>query len=167
MRGIFAIDPGVSTGVAWAVLDNTMLLAVDAFQHRMNDGSTTITGTEVEQAKELFDLWQGFKQICVRQFMEPAWVDLVVEDFILLPGAHAGGKDGVAPARVAWAFEGYRQGRCDRWRTQKHKTEIIWQPPAAMKYEAQLKKWGVWTRGRQHERSAWCHVGLRLMRVMR
>lgn len=167
MRGIFAIDPGISTGAAWAIFNNEAPLAKDAFKAMKNSGSTTIKGDELSQAIALFDLWQGFKQICVRQFMEPSWVDLVVEDFILLPGAHAGGKDGIAPARVAWAFEGYRQGRADRWRTQKHHTTAIWQPPSAMKYEAQLKEWGVWVRGRQHERSAWCHVGMRLMKVMR
>lgn len=161
--GVMCIDPGRSTGLAWAVIDPTSRLASDAIKNRLNSGSTTITGTPMEQARLLFNYWYGFKGDCVFTGLLPAEnVHLVAEDFALTPMATPG-KDTTAPERVIWAFEGYRSGRHDTYRKTKHFSEIHWQMPAAAhryKTQAMLKPVDAWIRGREHERSAFSHMYL-------
>lgn len=168
MRGIFAIDPGGSTGVAWGIFNERESTAGVAVLNRLHSGSATTTGSEEDQAIALFDLWQEFKRRCVHVGrLEPEWVDLVIEDFILRPGQHAGGKTGIMSARVGWAFQGYRLGRANKFERDKHISKAIWQPPSAVRHEQRLKKMDAWIRGREHERSAFCHVYERLLRLMK
>lgn len=168
MRGIFAIDPGKQTGVAWGIFEETADTVADAMRTSVYVESTTVEGTELEQARILFELWQHFKTTCVQNFkLKPEQVDLVIEDFSLIPGAHAGGKEGIAPARIGWAFEGFRQGRASKYRSSKHVSDAIWQLPGATRNRRHLKNWGVWVVGKEHERAAFCHVGERLRKLMR
>jgi hypothetical protein len=168
MKGIFAIDPGVHTGVAWAVVDETSQTVVAAMCTRVDTGSATLEGSEMEQAILLFELWQKFKTQCVRvRKMLPSDVQLVIEDFSLIPGAHAGGKDGVAPCRYGWAFEGYRQGRAAKFSSPKHTTKVVWQLPGAVQEKKHLRKCDAWIVGKDHERAAFCHIIRRLRKVIR
>jgi hypothetical protein len=167
VKAIFAIDPGPNTGIAWGIFDTTNTVRY-AMTTRRHSGSATIKGKEMEQAKELFDLWQQFKEGAVREHdVAPEDVELVIEDFSLFPGGHAGGKEGVAPARIGWAFEGYRQGRAAKFRAEKHVSPAIWQLPSAMRNRKLLKKWDAWIVGKVHERSAFCHIGERLRHLIR
>lgn len=171
MKGIFAIDPGGSTGLAWAIVDETSPTVADAMRKRIDRGSATVTGPEIEQAREILQHWLSFKRQCVQyRLLEPDWLDLVCEDFILTPGRHKPGKEGISPVRVQWAFEGYRRSRADAWRRPYHYNEMILQPPsAAMRFNHRklLDSWDAWVVGRPHERQAQCHVGLRIMRTLR
>ena len=168
MKGIFAVDPGKKSGVAWAIVDERSETVATALQNKKHSGSCTVEGTEMEQALELFNFWQQFKTGCVvKHHLDPDDIVLVIEDFSLLPGAHSGGKEGVSPARIGWAFEGYRQGRGDKFRKAKHVTEAVWQLPGAMRNKKHLKNWDCWVVGREHERAAFCHLGERLRKLMR
>lgn len=168
MKAIFAVDPGKHTGVAWAIVDETADTVADALPKKKFSGSATVEGSEMEQARELFDLWEQFKVGAVRKHkIDPDDVELVIEAFTLIPGHHAGGKEGISPARIGWAFEAYRQGRGDKYRKRKHVTEAVWQEPGAMRNKKHLKKWDCWVVGREHERSAFCHLGERLRHLMR
>jgi len=172
MRGILAIDPGESTGVAWAVVDEKTRgqMAITAVKERLTDGSTTISGPEAKQIRELYKLWVIFKRRCVTQFMEPDWVDLVVEDFVLFPGERPGKRTTVAE-RISWGLEGYRMAMYDRHRAQhsnpaavKHYSQICWQKSGAANRftkRSLLEEANCWIVGREHERSAWAHVILR------
>jgi hypothetical protein len=100
--------------------------------------------------------------------MAPDSCRLVIEEFILFPGAHAGGREGVNPLAVGWAFEGYRQGRGDKFSREKHVTPAIWQTSSVgMKSKPQLRKADCWVRGKEHERAAFCHIISRMKKEMR
>lgn len=168
MIGIFAIDPGGHTGVVWGIVDERAPSAAEAARNRLQGGSATIIGEPMEQARAIWELWERFKRVCVvKGCMDPDKVELVSEDFVLRGGQHAGGKDGTAPERIIWAFEGYRWGRYDTYRKIKHIAPIIWQLPGARQQKrAILENAGLWFRGREHERSAGGHFLLRVMTVM-
>jgi hypothetical protein len=170
MRGIFCVDPGETTGVAWGIVDEkTSLRAITAVKERQEAGSTTLKGDEASQIRNLYRLWTAFKRDCVRRFLEPAWIDLVVEDFTLYPGERPG-KATTSPERIAWGFEGYRMAMYDRYRPQLARDEVAhfsptrWQKSgAAHRFTTQeiLKEADAWIRGREHERSAFAHMILR------
>lgn len=165
-KAIFAIDPGPHTGVAWGIFETNTTVG-EAMRNKQHSGSWTIEGSELEQAIALFDLWQQFKVGAVQKFgIKPQDVELVIEDFTLFPGGHAGGKEGVSPARVGWAFEGYRHGRAAKYTRDKHITQAVWQLPQAMRNRRLLRKWDSWVVGREHERSAFCHIGERLRKLI-
>lgn len=168
MKGIFAIDPGINTGVAWCVVDEKSATVKVALQNKVNAHSTTIDGDPYEQMRELFRLWETFKTECVvHGGLEPGDVELVIEQFIMFPGQHAAGTEGSACERIGWAFEGYRVGRAVKYKGSKHVTVAVFQPPNAMRNKRHLKAWDCWVPGREHERSAWCHVGERLRKLIR
>jgi hypothetical protein len=168
LKAIFAIDAGESTGTAWGIFNPKAPTVKESINNGLNIGSSTIKGDEWAQAQALYDLWTAFKTKCVQtNLMDPQSVELIIEDFILRPGSHAGGKVGIASARIAWMFEGYRLGRADKFTRDKHTSSTIWQPPSAMRHERRLKGTIGWVKGREHERSAFCHIYERLIKILR
>lgn len=171
MRGIFCVDPGESTGVAFGIVDTSSYTALEAVANRLESGSETLTGSEAEQARALYHLWTKFKRKCVNvNLLDPDRVDLVIEDFVLFPGEKPG-KSTTVPERVAWCLEGYRMAMADSWRRSlpKHYNEIIWQKSGAahrFKNQEILKKADAWVVGRDHERSAFSHMILRVNVLM-
>jgi hypothetical protein len=167
MRGIFAVDPGESTGVAWGILNEKHRgTALEAVAQRMYSSSLTLTGTEPEQIRDLYAFWTGFKKSCVQAHqMLPETIDLVIEDFVLFPGEKPG-RSTTTPERIAWGFEGYRMAMFDHWRARwpKHYTPISWQKSGGAKRfstQAILKAADAWVVGKEHERSAFAHMVLR------
>jgi hypothetical protein len=166
MRGIFCVDPGASTGVAWGILNEKDETAIKAVSERMYSSSLTLQGTEQEQIRDLYAFWTGFKKSCVQgHCMEPETIDLVIEDFVLFPGEKPGRATTIAE-RVAWGFEGYRMAMFDHWRARwpKHYTPISWQMSgAANRFTKReiLTQADAWIRGKEHERSAFAHMILR------
>jgi len=171
VRGIFAVDPGGHTGIAWCILNERHQgYAWEAVRDRQHSASCTIDGTEREQIRALYILWTSFKRRCVKTHqMEPGWIDLVVEDFVLFPGEKPG-RQTTIPERVAWGFEGYRMAMYDKYRPQldpprKHMSPTIWQKSAAasrfFKDRELMTQADCWIKGREHERSAFAHIILR------
>jgi hypothetical protein len=168
MRGILAIDPGESTGVAWGIVDDkTRGKAYEAVAERLHGNSTTISGEEASQIRALYRLWTDFKKLCVQTaLLDPKDIDLVIEDFVLFPGEKPG-RATTTPERIAWGFEGYRMAQFDAYRRSwpKHYTPVTWQKSGAayrFKSDRQLMfNAGIWIRGKEHERSAFAHVLLR------
>jgi hypothetical protein len=175
MRALFCIDPGASTGVAWGIVNERHKgFAYEAVAKRLESDSMTLTGPEHEQIRELYRLWSYFKRRSVTyNQMEPEWVDLVIEDFVLFPGEKPG-KDTTIAERIAWGFEGYRMAMFDRHRPHadpplRHMSPAIWQKSgAAHRFANQeiLKMASAWIRGKEHERSAWAHMILRVNILM-
>lgn len=172
MRGIFCVDPGSHTGVAWGIVDEKSRTAAEAVANRIEDGHIMIIGDPVKQAIDLWNLWEGFKYRCVNKcLLDPDKVDLVFEDFILRGGQHAAGRDSTAPLPIIWAFEGYRRGRYDTFRKAKHWTEISWQQAgqaSTYKTRERLENANAWIVGKDadHERTAMAHMILRVARIM-
>ena len=174
-RAIFSVDPGESTGVAWAVLnDGRNTMALSSMASRSHSASKTLSGPVSAQIRELYWLWVMFKRRAVNDLrIKPEDVDLVFEEFVLRPGATPG-RSTTAPERVAWGFEGYRMSHADLYRERgralpKHYTEINWQlASSAARFNNQqiLKQLDAWVVGKEHERSAFAHMLLRLNIVL-
>jgi hypothetical protein len=166
-----AIDPGGHTGVAWGLFDDRARLVEVAMREGSFKESATIEGDEYEQMELLYQLWTDFKAECVNvRCLDPDKVELVAEDFILKPGYHKPGKEGISPARILWAFEGYRRGRAAKFRRDKHISPLILQTPGdAARYNKRtiLTSWDCWIRGKEHERAAFAHIGLRMHKILR
>jgi len=172
MRAIFWVDPGVTTGVAWCTVNVAEATAIDALKARISDGSATIppltpgktTVSDIgHQAREIWKLWAKFKRAAVQNaLLEPEWVILGMENFILTPNPrHTPGVEGIFPAYVIGAFEGYRQGLYDGHSRNRHITPLILQPASmgmAFNNHKHLDACNCWIKGRQHERAAWAHI---------
>lgn len=165
--GVFAVDPGGQTGLAWGIFDPKDKDGLEgALRNKMLSGSTTISGDERAQITEMASIWSDFYNACVRSAcLPPQNVWLVVEDFVLKPGETAGGKDATSPVALIWGLEGYRMGRRDEWKQHKRGPAVM--PPMILQMAGQAKSvatkqrmrdWGIWVVGREHERSAWAHV---------
>jgi hypothetical protein len=174
-RGIFALDPGGHSGIAMGIFDVSPLAPVEEIMQKgINMNSATVEGDEYEQIKLISTYWSTFYADCVHSgCMDPELIEFVCEDFVQRPGG-SGGKEGQSPIRVMWGVEGYRLGRADEWRGRKkskvkvYAPRMILQTPgdaAAFGAGDRLRDWGCWVRGREHERSAWRHVGLRVGRI--
>jgi hypothetical protein len=171
MRGIFALDPGGHSGIAWGIFDPRSTVE-EALQNGLHKGSATTEGEERGQIREITRLWMEFYRLCVITCcMDPDSVEFVCEDFIQRPGSK-GGKEGQSPIRIMWGVEGYRMGRYDefagRKRGRPYAPQMILQHPSEMTGFAtgkRLKKWGIWIVGKEHERSAFGHIAVRLARI--
>jgi hypothetical protein len=170
VRGIFCVDPGASTGVAWGIVNERHDgFAYEAVRDRLESDSITVTGPEHDQIRELYRLWTYFKRRSVKvNAMEPNWIDLVVEDFVLFPGEKPG-RDTTVAERIAWGLEGYRMAMFDRHRPHadpplRHISPTVWQKSgAAHRFSKKevLEPASAWIRGKEHERSAFAHMILR------
>lgn len=164
--GVFACDPGGHTGMAWAVIDPSKPTA-EALLEREHYGSATVVGSERQQIREITAIWQSFFRLCVHDLkMPPERIWFAMEDFILKPGEHSGGKEGIFPAMLIWGVEGYRMGQADEWAVTHEGGKLVLPTmvlqPAGMASTyatgARLKSWGLWVVGREHERSANKHL---------
>lgn len=198
MRAIFAIDGGNATGLAWGIFDDKARSVEEAFKSQLHADAATINHrlkrkrktmyqhhtqanvepqlaplSDEEQIALIYKGFAGFKRFAVNTCrLDPSDVELIIEDFILLPGQHAGGRDGVASIRIAWGVAGYQMGisaEYERRHRQLHVSEPIWQPPSAQgKYSDDLlRRWGIWIPGREHERSALKHIAYRLNKLLK
>lgn len=164
--GIMAVDPGGHTGVAWGLFDATASMP-DAIAQRRNSGSTTISGGERHQIRQLSALWRDFKRTCVRVgLLPPENVELVHEDFIPRRSLD---EEGISPIRISWGVVGYQMGEYEEWERHgsgpAHVTTIRFQSASeghAAASNQNLKDWGWWVVGREHERSAVKHICYRL-----
>jgi hypothetical protein len=174
-RGIFALDPGGSSGLAWGIFDVSPNTPVaESLKKGQHKGSTTIEGEEHDQIEAIFEVWARFYATCVHVgCLDPTEVEFVSEDFVQRPGS-SGGKEGNSPIRVMWGVEGYRMGRAAEFKGRKksksrvHAPRMILQMPgdaSSFGTSARLKEWDCWVVGREHERSAWKHIGLRVAKV--
>lgn len=168
--GVFAMDPGGSTGLCWAILDpRDPGGAAGSLRNKMNFGSATVVGSEREQITEISGIWSSFYRACVKDaLLPPENIWLVCENFVMIPGQTSGGEDSTRPLGILWGVEGYRMGRRDEWKI-AHPRDKAHMPPMILQMAGQasthatnsrLKEWGLWIVGREHERSAARHLAL-------
>src|SRR5215831_8075482 len=176
--GIFGCDPGGSTGCAWGIFNPLANGgAAESLRDKQHAGSTTVTGDARAQIRAIVKLWHVFYNDCVRvRCLPPTHVWFVMEDFIYKPGTVYGGDSSEISTAIIWGVEGYRMGQRDEWDKLKrgnkeiHIPDMILQTAGEAKSYAtneRMKEFGVWVRGREHERSAWAHVATFLARYIK
>ena len=150
----------MSSAFAWGRVRDEGTTA-ERLAARSHDGSDTIEDPDwIAQAREIVRRWTAFRVECARAGL-PAY--FVCEDF-LLTRFKSSDRSGLYPVWVAAAIAGYRNGLADGYELggfgPAARVEIFWQLPSqAQGYaiDERLKRWGLWVKGREHERDAWRH----------
>jgi hypothetical protein len=162
------MDPGGSTGLAWGVFDEASSIH-DAIANGLGKGSATVTGDEYQQIAAIAKFWMAFYRHCVRdRLLEPNQVEFVSEDFI--ERTDLKGKTHQSPIRILWGVEGYRLGRAAEFAGRQRSSYRVFAPRVILQHPSlgagvgsqRLREYGCWVRGKQHERSAWSHIIVRL-----
>lgn len=177
LHGIFAVDPGGMTGVAWGVFDLALGTVADVLREPLECGSLDVGGRnrsekghssaahadEVEQAITLTSLWYEFVKVC-EGYNSPVCAcpyDLVMEDWQPRLPLRSGERVVFFPVRIPALFVGMLIGGASGvdW------PDVVWQQPGQVKAfatDARLRRWGRWVRGSDHQRDAWRHIASRL-----
>lgn len=159
--GAFVLDPGGSSGLAWAVLRDEGTIA-ERLLSREKAGTDTISDPSwMAQAREISRRWIDFRAACHRQGIAAYFV---CEDFILTR-LKSSDRVGLYPIWVAAAVVGYRNGLADAYELggfgPAAPIEVFWQSPSQAKTYAtddRLRRWDLWIKGREHERDACRHL---------
>lgn len=162
--GAFAVDPGGSTGLAWARLRDEGTIQA-RLEERTFDGYETIKGHWMAQARIIVNEWLSFQLECKLAGL-PAY--MVMEDFILTK-MKSSDREGLYPVWVGAAIMGYRNGMADAYESNglgpAAPVRVVWQQPgqaATYATDDRLRRWGLWIPGAAHvhERSARRHLAL-------
>jgi hypothetical protein len=167
--GVFAVDPGGATGLAWGIFNPTLPEVGDQLRTRLDSGSATTEGDERSQIREITTLWAAFYRACVNSALlskDRVW--FICEDFVYTGSNTYSGDSAKISTALIWGVEGYRMGRADEYiaqargrKRQVHVPSMILQTASQAKSyatNARLKEWECWVVGREHERSAFQHV---------
>ena len=170
--GIFANDPGGTTGLAWGIFNPHADSIEEAIATRLHSGSCDITGDAPTQIREIASIWQSFYRTCVNVGRLPVEnVLYIAEDFVPAGGA-VGGESQAISLAVLWGVEGYRMGQADEFKRLKRGAVVHCQPVVRQLAShakgfgtgPRLKTWGVWVKGSDHQRSAWSHIAYYLQK---
>lgn len=146
--GIFAVDPGTTTGIDYGVWRRNCRPEV-----ALIEGSglfEDLTGALAYQAQMITDWWLSF-----RDANSGLPVYLVVESYQQGPSAHYLKKEALDPVRLAYLMIGRLSVLSPdgvKW---------VWQTPsAAMSHatDSRLRDWGHWLKGKPHARDARRHA---------
>jgi hypothetical protein len=127
-------------------------------------------GDEYEQITAIANIWIKFFRHCVTvRCLPPERVEFVSEDFVQRPGS-SGGKEGQSPIRILWGVEGYRMGRAAEFAGRRGSEARVIAPRVILQHPSlgsgvtskRLKEYGCWVVGKEHERSAYKHIAVRL-----
>lgn len=166
--GLFACDPGGKadrgkTGLGWGIFE-TGRSVERALENRWEYGSHTVMGSELLQMREIVKRWRVFSNACAMNGLAEEQIWFIMEDFVLRPGMHGGGKESTTPVAIAWAVYGYLLGAA-AGNGVRMANPLVFQMPgdaATFATNERMRHWGIWVKGREHERSAWAHIALRL-----
>lgn len=176
--GLYAVDPGGTSGVSWGVfpVKGSTKGQVSRACHR---GCTEVAMAEAkglvpnamsgEQAAAalIVDSFLAFREEC-----DSAGVParLIIEDFFLYPKVLKGEggssqREGIAPARIASAMEAHLWNKLEgmAWTV-----GVRYQMASEAKgycTNDRLKRWGLWEVGKPHARDAARHLALGLAKA--
>jgi hypothetical protein len=170
---VFAVDPGGNTGLAWGVFHKEAETVKEAIEGRFCTGQLTISGYDANQVTEICRIWRRlYKEWVYSLGIDPRDCHMVIEDFVLGPKTPSG-KDPLRAINIGQGVKYYRMGSAhehERWNCGPVPPTVCWfQTPgqaSSFAKKERLVDWGVWIRGKQHERSAWRHVALRVALLM-
>jgi hypothetical protein len=186
MRGIMAVDPGGHTGIAWGIVNTNKKLVAEALAELIEFETMTIQIDGRIRAEDkpmpvqrqipiIAELWRTtFRRWVHKNQLPPDACDFVWEDFQLRPDQrHAGGQEGITPYGLICGVQGYRMGAASEHRKRSSvealvKQPVMQQPSDATSFASddKLRKWGLWTSGRDHERSATKHFAFRVHKLL-
>jgi hypothetical protein len=165
--GIFTVDPGGTTGLAWGLANaptSGKASWQDVFKNLQHAGSASVEHGNnqsdiVVHNQRVMNWWEEFVDTVARQVDHYVFV---VEDFILRPNVKGGSaRSGLAPVRhgsvLQWEI-------MTRWMDDGD-VEFVYQSASRAKgmvTDARLRDCEHWVRGREHERDARRHLGLRV-----
>lgn len=154
--GLFAMDPGTTTGLAYGIL--TIGSSDDMFKKNPFKVEQIDCVDERAGARVIADKFMAFTGKCNGRAER---VEFVYEDFILRPGKnHNSARTGLSPVRVTALIQGMLDEH--EW------IEWVAQQPADAKSRwsnPRLKAAGLWTVGLEHGRDATRHAALRAVRL--
>lgn len=170
---IMAVDPGGTTGVATALLNGKRAgstaallrraVKKDALRVEQVEPAEAYRGTRYAatvQAGLLYRMWHDFvHRAYVENGVPINCLFLVIEDFQLRQRSAD-----MAPIRVTEALLAHLAGRHNAWDGMIRLDHCLrfQQPSEAMTYATneRLRRWGVWSIGKQHGRDATRHLAL-------
>lgn len=160
--GIFALDPGRTTGVA---MGSVMLEGsteeifkrdpLDVFQVDCNDQKVLPFRAEVAGAAELAEEYLGMEALwAVEEQIAPANIFFVFEDFVLNRQPASYDREGISPARVMSTIFGCLvQYRVNFVPQQASLAKQRWS-------QDRMRRAGIWVPGLQHGQDAVRHAAL-------
>jgi hypothetical protein len=168
--GIFAVDPGKVTGLAWAIVPFKVKTVRQNMKERIGSGSAQISGSNEDQIRKIASMWREFRIICTEGLIDDELIEMVIEAWVVRPHMTGYGDVPVIPAQIGWGLYGYRLGRLDEWcetdAGPARPVRVVWQQPSAGKgtvKDDMLKEAGCWVRGQEHARDAWRHLYARVL----
>jgi hypothetical protein len=165
-----AVDPGEHTGWATAIVP-LEVRSSERLRGLRHLTTGTIVGDEVVQARVLVHIWTQFRHQSMLKYR--ARTHLVFEDFILI-SLDSSERSGISPVRVTAAFQGYRACLADDYILRGGGMAPVDFAPMHLQQPGeakgafpapQLRKYGLWVRGKPHERDACRHLGLFIKRM--
>lgn len=149
--GIFAVDPGTTTGYDYGLWRTNCGVkeAVSAYRGICDE----ITGSYDYQARMLAQMFAEFSAANSGDRRVTA-THLVIEKYVQRPTAHFVSDESLDPVKVAYMTLGYLTALTGR------AVPVVWQMPAeSMTYanNVRLREWGAWVRGKEHGRDARRH----------
>lgn len=144
------------------VVDLDKKLIGDVMRSRTHILSDTVSGDDVRQIIELAQRLFSWKEVCG---LHDGQISYCMEDFIMRPNTQWGGRESLSPIRIGWGLMGYWAGLDEGCGMESW---LLQQPTAALTLgtRKRLEKWECWIIGREHERSAWSHVALRVGQLL-
>jgi hypothetical protein len=164
--GVFAADPGTTTGVAWAALnfEEEAPTVLDLVSRDLRMVSEIQVGDPGPGADWHENEWLSSKIIAKRMIdLRFRWMlsgipyqdqYFIFEDFILYPGSHQSNRSGLSPVRVTALVHGMLINV-------EPSLNYVYQTASEAKHAVpneRMKKHGLWTPGLQHGRDATRHL---------
>lgn len=156
-HGIFAIDPGGTTGVAAGIVDLSGGTVAEALASMERRKAAEVKGDWLSQALDLRTKFLKWEMDCERYGVGVPSRHCVIEDFVLRMPATT---TTLTSIWVAAAFHGSIAPPV---------TEVEYQTASQAKSYARddrIKRWGLWEVGSAHKRDAWRHFALKVNRLL-
>lgn len=159
--GVFAVDPGGTTGVAWGVFSWKGTVGKTLAGGELLGSAQITDADELSHTSEILAALEDFRVLCRRAGVRR--VEVVIEDFVLRPQIATKGREMLSPVRITAMIEAGHLG------LYRKRLEYTLQGPAEAKGFAtneRLKKWGVQTHGGgRHAKDAWRHIAVYLAKL--